>query len=465
MVKLFDVNLPQITKWELKEKLLNLESSKKHSLYWLYSEFLLRANRNGWYKKVLNEGTFSAIDGKGLHWSMYRIMSFNILPEVYNQHLIRLPLILRIPMFILLFVLQLIINLINGFWTLVIRKTNFSTSTYNETVLGRDFTYEILKICNIKQYKTLIIGGSNEDDIVSKQLINNLYPNIDLHLWTRKTNSLLMKDQINKSTDPAIGLNLTTSNIYNFFPDLIDAKKTIRELKPDVILVCIGGASGKQEFFIHNLMNDNDISFTLATGLGAAIDHIGGGRQQTLPPKWAQNNGMEWIFRFMNQPYRRMRIVDSILTLYWWTTINMFTQLIDKPNFKAINKIHDNEHNILIQSQKGNLPNQIGYSLPINAINPGSSIEQSGIDFLNNKYNLYLTNSNLKSVPEKGRKVTHSISLINFIKNKCIYTSDQYYMNFFIANKPFQLPNGSKFVDSEEYLNISNPDYIQFEKN
>jgi hypothetical protein len=57
MVKLFNVNLPQITKWELKERLANLnnEYNEKLSLYWYYSEFLLRANRNPWYKRVLNE--------------------------------------------------------------------------------------------------------------------------------------------------------------------------------------------------------------------------------------------------------------------------------------------------------------------------------------------------------------------------------------------------------------------------
>ncbi|MGL4759122.1 MAG: hypothetical protein ACRCXZ_07310, partial [Patescibacteria group bacterium] len=220
MVKLFDVNLPQITKWELKEKISNLEPNKKHSLFWLYSEFLLRANRNPWYKKILNETTFSAIDGKGLHWSMYKTMSYNILPDLYSQKFVNLSPVIRIPVFVLLFGIQLIINLFDGIINLAILKKNFSTKTFNETILGRDFTYDILKICNIKQYKTMIIGGSNEDDEVSKSLIQKIYPNLNLTLWTRKTNSLLMMDKPNLSKATESILN--TSNLYTLFPDLIE---------------------------------------------------------------------------------------------------------------------------------------------------------------------------------------------------------------------------------------------------
>ncbi len=458
MVKLFDVNLPQITKWELKEKIVNLEQNKKHSLYWLYSEFLLRANRNPWYKKVLNESTFAAIDGKGLHWSMYRTMSHNLLPEIYSQRIINAPTVIRVPVFVIFFVLQLIINLFDGFLNISIFNTNFSTKTLNETILGRDFTYEILKICNLKQYKTMIIGGSNEDEEVSKKLIKQIYPELDLTLWTRKTNTLLMMDKFQNNTDSNSNI-LTTTNIYQLFPDLIEAKQAIINNKPDIVLVCIGGASGKQEFFIHDIINDDSCSFLLATGLGAAIDHLGGGTKQTLPPQWSQKLGLEWLWRFMDQPYRRLRIIDSILTLYWWTTVHLFTKEIYNKKFVAINKLSNQNTDVFITPLK----DEPGYSLPLNIISKGESIEQAGINNLNINYGFELSPSNIKSLPEKGRNVLHPIGLLRFLKNQGYYTSNQYFVNFFAVNNSFAGRNG-EFVSASQYLNNCNPEYIQFEK-
>jgi exopolysaccharide biosynthesis WecB/TagA/CpsF family protein len=466
MIKLFDVNLPQITKWELKERIVNLDPTKKHSLYWLYSEFVLRANRNGWYKKVLNEATMSAIDGKGLHWSMYKAMSNDFIPSLYSQAIVEWPAIFRIPVFFLLFLLKLIINIFDGILKLVILKTNFTVKTHNETILGRDFTYEILKICNIKKYKTMIIGGSNEDDQVSKELIKKIYPDIDLVLWTRKTNSLLMQDAPTNVTNDSKPY-LTTSNIYEQFPDLIEARKAVIDNKPDIVLICLGGASGKQEFFIHDLMNDNECQFILATGLGAAIDHLGGGAKQTLPPTWSQKYGLEWLWRFIDQPYRRLRIIDSIFTLYWWTTLYQFTKDIYHKNYVAINKVTNQEGEVLLSKEKYFLPNELGFTMPYCYIKKNQSIEESGIMYLNRDYKLELSPTSIVTIPEKGRQVQLPTSLLGFIQNSCRYTSNQYFVNFFDYRLPREVSNPyycqlTNFYSRQEYIKLVNPDKIQF---
>ncbi len=466
MIKLFDVNLPQITKWELKERIVNLDPAKKHSLYWLYSEFLLRANRNAWYKKVLNEATISAIDGKGLHWAMYKSMSNDLVPSLYSQKIVNWPAIIRIPLFLLLFFVKLILNIFDGVISLVVLKKNFTVKTLNETILGRDFTYEILKICNIKKYKTMIIGGSNEDDQVSKELIKKIYPDIDLVLWTRKSNSLLMQDSatnINNDSKPY----LTTSNIYEQFPDLIEARQAIIDNKPEVILICIGGASGKQEFFIHDLMNDSQCQFILATGLGAAIDHLGGGAKQALPPSWSQKYGLEWLWRFIDQPYRRLRIIDSIFTLYWWTTLYQFTKDILHKNYVAINKVTNTEGQVLLSKEKHFLPNELGFTMPYCYIKKNQSIEESGIKYLNRDYKLELSPTSIITIPEKGRQVQLPLSLIGFIHNACRYTSNQYFVNFFDYRLPREVTNpdyceSTNFYSQQDYTKLVNPDKIQF---
>jgi exopolysaccharide biosynthesis WecB/TagA/CpsF family protein len=467
MIKLFDVNLPQITKWELKERIVNLNPNKKHSLYWLYSEFLLRANRNAWYKKVLNEATITAIDGKGLHWAMYKAMGNDLIPSFYSDKLVELPAIIRIPLFLILFFIKLIQNIFDGLFNLVFLKKNFTVNTLNETILGRDFTYEILKICNIKKYKTMIIGGSNEDDSVSKELIQKIYPDIDLVLWTRKTNSLLMQDSLTNSTKDKTPY-LTTSNLYDQFPDLIEAKKAIFNNNPDVILICLGGASGKQEFFIHDLMNDSQCQFILATGLGAAIDHLGGGAKQTIPPLWSQRYGLEWLWRFIDQPYRRLRIIDSIFTLYWWTTLYQFTKDILHKNYVAINKVSNPSGEILLSKEKSLLPNELGYTMPYSYIKKNQSIEESGIRYMNRDYNLELSPTSIITMPEKGRQVQNPTSLFIFLQNSCKYTSNQYYVNFLDYRLVKEVTNPKYCIDTQffpmsDYFKIVNPDKIQFQ--
>jgi exopolysaccharide biosynthesis WecB/TagA/CpsF family protein len=467
MIKLFDVNLPQITKWELKERIVNLDPNKKHSLYWLYSEFLLRANRNAWYKKVLNEATITAIDGKGLHWAMYKAMSNDLIPSMYSNKLVELPTILRIPCFLILFFIKLILNIFDGLFNLVFLKKNFTVKTLNETILGRDFTYEILKICNIKKYKTMIIGGSNEDDTVSKELIQKIYPDIDLVLWTRKTNSLLMQDSLTNTNNDKKPY-LTTSNLYEQFPELIEARKAIIDTKPDVVLICIGGASGKQEFFIHDLMNDSQCQFILATGLGAAIDHLGGGAKQTLPPTWSQKYGLEWLWRFIDQPYRRIRIIDSIFTLYWWTTLYQFTKDILHKNYVSINKVTNSSGEILLSKEKTLLPNELGYTMPYSYIQKNQSIEEAGIKYLNRDYKLELSPTSIITIPEKGRQVQLPVSLFIFLQNNCRNTSNQYFVNFFDYRLTKEVTNPKYCIDSQffpmtDYFKIVNPDKIQFQ--
>jgi UDP-N-acetyl-D-mannosaminuronic acid transferase (WecB/TagA/CpsF family) len=455
MIALFGTKLPQITKWELKEKLLNLDQGSKTTLYWFYSEFLLRANRNPWYKQVLNHGTITAIDGKGLHWSMYMIIKGSLLADIYGQKIVFLPLLIRAPIFLIMFIISLIANLIKGVWDLVIAKTNFNPVTKNETILGRDFTYDILKICKAKNYKTLIIGGSNEDDSASKALIQKMYPGLNILLWTRKTNSLLMRDlplaydalKTGNKQGRIVGEPkpfLTTANLYKRFPDLLEAKAYIKEEKPDVILTCIGGGSGKQEFFIHDLKTDPEISFTMATGLGAAIDHLGGGKEQTLPPKWMQQTGLEWLFRFFDQPYRRMRIIDSIFSLYWWTTLNLYTNAIDPKASKAnysLNIVYDNANKVINYTPKSFLPGDLGPKLLEYPIANNQTIEESAINQFYSLFGIKLKTHFFIKTPEKGRNVTLPVSLLGFAKNGFKTTKKQYYTNYIHIDQSLTVSN------------------------
>lgn len=433
---LFGVKLPQISKIALKSEIKSLKNGGKTSLFFLYSEFLLRANRNPAYKQVLNKAGISAIDGKGLHWAMWRIMKIGILPSLYSKFVINWALLVRIPIFLLFFGLELLINFFSGLLSLLL-KINFTDRTKNQTILGRDLVYDLLKIAEEKNWKTLILGGNSTSDEVTKNLVSQMFPSIDLVTWTRDSTSLLMKDvqpenrfesqpQNNFGDNPYMSASrsnlknkanailknillrisnnqpiLNSANVCQAFPDLYEAKQFIKTEQPDLILTCLGGASGKQEFFIDNLCSDPEIKFTLATGIGAAVDHLGGGAKQREAPKLMQAIGLEWLFRFYSQPYRRIRIIDSVFTLWFWTTLQEFMQegkarqtvhaaVCKSTSMESQLKINTNSPFLLVE-RYNILPGDVSWSMVQGEIEVGEKVNKAALREVAEETNLPLS--------------------------------------------------------------------------
>jgi exopolysaccharide biosynthesis WecB/TagA/CpsF family protein len=423
--QLFGVNLPQTSGMKLKNTIKSMKIGEKNVLYFHYSEFLLRANRNPWYKDTLNRATISAIDGKGLHWAMWTTMNEGFLPQFYKLFFIYFPLIIRVPIFILMFGIQLLVNLSTGLFTLLFRL-NFTRRTRNEVILGRDFVYDLLKIAETKNWKTVIIGGSSESDAFTNILIQKIFPRLNLISWSRSYTSLLMRDQV---LPEFIGQTLSSENVCQLFPDLHEAKQYIQKEKPDLVLVCLGGASGRQEFFIDHLAQDKTVSFSLATGLGAAIDHLGGGAQQKQAPKWMISLGLEWLHRFIGQPYRRKRIWDSIFTLWWWTTVQQFMQGTQSRS-TVVNILSNSKKEILIVKRRNVLPGDIGWSFVQGGIEKNELPEVAGIREIQEEVGL--EKHHLKAyLPSKYSNIEmYSVSFLRFVLLGARHDSSKNYVNF-----------------------------------
>jgi len=440
MARLFGVKLPQVTRYQLRSRIQGIENGAKHVLYWHYSEFLLRANRNPWYKNVLNRASFSAIDGKGLHWAMYKTMHPDLLPSLYRR-VSNWSKIVRMPLFVVLFGLQLVWNVIHATYTLI-SKTNLSRRTKNQVILGREFSYELFKIAEERGWKTMIVSGTQSGQNVTQQLLHHLFPALECVFWTRPSDSDLMRDKQQPSSDisaldtsaPSAQLALPSAentetannrtqdstastattnhsdmlrsgminklltwffstfwklkpilhseNLYQKFPDLQDARQAIIDAQPDLILVGIGGGSGKQEFFIDSLYTDPQVHFTLATGLGAAFDHLGGGAQQQQAPQWMQSAGLEWLFRVINQPYRIPRIIDSVATLLWWTTVEEYMRTSDGYRETAVNVVYKNGKNgqeFLLAQRRHVLPGDVAWTCVQGDIATTETTAQAGL--------------------------------------------------------------------------------------
>lgn len=86
----------------------------------------------------------------------------------------------------------------------------------------------------------------------------------------------------------------------------------IGETRPDILLVALG--HGKQEKFIwqyKKLFPD----VKLFMGVGGAFDFISG--QVRRAPEWMQSAGLEWLWRFAQEPWRAGRIANATIVFLW----------------------------------------------------------------------------------------------------------------------------------------------------
>src|SRR5581483_749216 len=93
----------------------------------------------------------------------------------------------------------------------------------------------------------------------------------------------------------------------------------IKATKPDILLVAFGNP--KQEKWIR--LYSHELGVPVCIGVGGTFDMIAGITRRA--PEWMQRNGLEWLFRLMQEPKRLWKryVVDLFYFGYfflwqWW---------------------------------------------------------------------------------------------------------------------------------------------------
>ncbi|MBQ8440116.1 MAG: WecB/TagA/CpsF family glycosyltransferase, partial [Clostridia bacterium] len=91
--------------------------------------------------------------------------------------------------------------------------------------------------------------------------------------------------------------------------------RRIRDAGPDILLGCLG--CPKQEKFIYE--NREKYNAPISVCAGATVDFLAGNVNRA--PKWMSEHGLEWFYRFLQEPKRMFRryFVDDlkIIPLTW----------------------------------------------------------------------------------------------------------------------------------------------------
>lgn len=138
-----------------------------------------------------------------------------------------------------------------------------------------DFIWDLCGMAQTKGYSVFLFGG--KEDILKKgrAFIEHKCPNL----------------KIAGHYSPPFGFEKDEA-------ELAKTNKILRESKADILIVFLG--CPKQEFFIYN--NKEKYKIPISITMGGCIDYYGGNIKRA--PIWMQKNGLEWLFRFYQEPKR-----------------------------------------------------------------------------------------------------------------------------------------------------------------
>jgi N-acetylglucosaminyldiphosphoundecaprenol N-acetyl-beta-D-mannosaminyltransferase len=192
-----------------------------------------------------------------------------------------------------------------GLWvglSTIVNKSYLTTDF--QIIKGRELFYDIIKIANDKHLKVYLFGGENGEQLRSKEVLERQYPNIEF-----KTHFKF--PQYNRNGQPA------TKEDRKLHKGIIGS---IKLFEPHLVVVALN--TPKQEKWIYrNFFRLTNVTGALA--LGGTFNYVAGNMK--LPPKWMEKIGLEWVYRFIQEPKRWKRIFNAIIVFPWTTFVYKLT--------------------------------------------------------------------------------------------------------------------------------------------
>lgn len=165
-----------------------------------------------------------------------------------------------------------------------------------ERVTGIDLFLNLINLCKKKGFSVFLLGGTEE---VIRKVVRNLkknHPNLKI-----------------------VGFH--HGYFWNYEEDLV---KSIQQKRPDFIF--IGISTPKKEKFIAKWSDILDVKFIM--GVGGSFDVIAGKVKRA--PKWVQKVGLEWLYRFLQEPKRMWKRAFMYNMIFIW----LITKEIFKSKFR-----------------------------------------------------------------------------------------------------------------------------------
>lgn len=144
----------------------------------------------------------------------------------------------------------------------------------SERVTGCDLFQELIAVAAAKGYKVYLFGAKEEVVVEVKRLLEEKYPKLRIVGYR---NGYFTEDDEPRMVDEmaASGADM----MFVAFP------------------------SPKKEYWVHKYLGELEIPFVM--GVGGSFDIVAG--KTNRAPTWVQRIGMEWLYRFAQEPRRMWR--------------------------------------------------------------------------------------------------------------------------------------------------------------
>ena len=143
-----------------------------------------------------------------------------------------------------------------------------------ERVTGCDLFQELVRVASEKGYKIYLFGAKEEAVTKVKAIYEEQYPGIQI-----------------------VGYR----NGYFTEADEPEIVKNMAESGADMMFVAF--SSPKKEYWVNKYIDQLNIPFVM--GVGGSFDIVAGVTERA--PKWWQDHGLEWFYRFIQEPRRMWR--------------------------------------------------------------------------------------------------------------------------------------------------------------
>ncbi|KKQ28117.1 MAG: N-acetylmannosaminyltransferase TagA [Candidatus Magasanikbacteria bacterium GW2011_GWC2_37_14] len=283
-MNVLNVRIDNLSITEVLEKVTEfLNSNKSHKIFTPNPEILVDAQKDNYFKTVLNSGDLNVCDGTGLKLAMWLPHSFQEgvgLPDMPSRQAGGVAEADETP------------ANSTGLRPPPLRKRRITRYP------GIDLMHDICAFAE-KTNKSVYLLGSGSEEVI------------------RKTGDELRKKFKNLQI---VGLNkgmkIKRLKDYKISYDKEENDEIVQQIimsAPDILFVAFG--HGKQEKWINENLKDLP-SVRIAMGVGGAFDYISGTVKRA--PLFLRQIGLEWLYRLIKQPQRIKRIWKATVVFIYY---------------------------------------------------------------------------------------------------------------------------------------------------
>ena len=276
-INILEVKIDQITTKEVLDKIENfLESDSGHYIATVNPEMIIAAQKDKKFQEIINNADIAIADGIGLLWASKFLQL-----TVNNKQLT---------------IIKRIYQLIYSSLSLIFYP-KYCREILPEQISGVDLIYKICQKFQNSNYSIFLLGARQGVVNRAGDRLKKIYPNLKI---AGVDSSIIIRNS----------LKATLANIAFKHNDNIIKK--INKTKPDILFVAFG--TPKQEKWIAENL-EKIPSVKLAIGVGGSFDFISGRVKRA--PKIVRRIGLEWLWRFLLQPWRAKRIFTATIVFGW----------------------------------------------------------------------------------------------------------------------------------------------------